>query len=128
MSKLSNSITVTLAGEQKNILMSFAKLNRCNFLLGDIDNLANVMMAPSMREAIVKEMISDRGAPIDIHDIDLSNDDVIRLLDFVSEHLLDFTLRALDKATALSDKNADKLKALEAKASPLTVIKNGPTA
>jgi len=125
METLPNVITVTINGEQKQLLMSFNKLNRCNILVGDAQDLALVLMAPSLRMAIVQEMLSVKGAPVDLDEVNISHEDSLRLLDFVCQHLADFTMGAAKRAQKLAERVAPQFQAMEKEASNLMPTKNG---
>lgn len=123
--KLPSAITVRVNGSVKEVFMSFNKLNRCNFILGDIENIPHIMISPSVREAMICEMLKEKDTEAKLEDFDINADDAQRLLDFVSQHLLDFMLGVLEKAAALQEMNKDRADAIAAKVSGLTPTKNG---
>lgn len=105
------SFNAIINGEHREIFMSFALLNRVSFLVGNMENLHEVMLNPEMREAILVEMLAERtqsGKLVKQYALDevvISNQDVMNLLDFVGEHLLDFFMGALKKSQALQLKH-----------------------
>lgn len=103
--KIPDSIRLMVNGVSIEVFMSFNKLNRCNFLMGGIENLPLIMMSPEMSSAILCEMLAEKGKHLKLEDVDINTDDAQQLLDFVSKHLLDFTLGAMERAEALQEKN-----------------------
>lgn len=107
--KLPDSISITLNGQQQEFFMSFNKLNRCSFLIGDIENLVLARVAPSLREAILCDFLAPKGTTLKLDDLDINPNDAQRVLDFVGNHVLDFTLGALEQATALQARNESRV-------------------
>ncbi len=117
--KLPTSITVTVNGEKKEIFMSFALLNRLSYLIGGPDQIPVAVQDPDLREALLKEMLTERsksgkilhaeGTLANMEDLDVSMEDIHNLLDFCSEHVLDFTLAGLEKSKALQFRNQARL-------------------
>lgn len=123
--KLPSTITVISGGEPKEIFMSFNKLNRCHLLMGDIDNVPLVTLSPSLREAIICEMLAEKGKTFKPEDNELDPEDNLRLAGFVAEHLLDFTLGALSRAEALQARNKPALAEIQDRLSSSTATKPG---
>lgn len=104
------SITVTVDGAPREIFMSFNNLHRLTYLIGDISALQEVMMNHDVQMAIVLDLVKerdDKGAPIKEYTADslrISIDDTLELLDFAQEHILDFFMRAAQKATRLTER------------------------
>jgi hypothetical protein len=113
-----NTISVTVNGEAKEVLMSYGLLNQLVRTVGDLEQLGSMSIDPDVRDAILKQVLSERtrGGKItkeaDLDDIEISVEDVEALLAWVGEHVLNFFLKALETAKALTDKQTDRIAAL----------------
>ena len=123
--KLPSTISLKVNGEIREILMSYNKLNRCNFLLGDAENLPLILISPTVSAAMICEMLGEKNVPAKLEDLDIAPEEAQRLLEFVSQHLEDFMVGALEKATALQDRNKERREKLAGALSPLTPTTNG---
>lgn len=128
----SASINIKFNGEARELFMSFALLNRLTYLVGRMEDLHTVMLNPEMRDAVLLEMYAERTPagklqktyPLD--ECEVSIPDTMSVLDFVSEHLLDFFMGALKKSQALQQKySIDQVKPGDVK-SDLTPTPSGP--
>lgn len=121
------SLTIQVDGAEREIFMSFALLNRLAYLLGDADQVHLILMNPAMRDIFLKELLAERtkggkvSKELNVEDLEISLLDIENLLTFASEHILDFTMRAVEKAQALSNKT-------QARMSNLKSIVPGPVA
>lgn len=124
--KLPPSCFIKVDGKEHEIFMSFALLNRLAFLVGDIDNIGMIHINPEMREAFMKELMAERSKggkitkEVQIDDVEISLDDIQLALDFASEHVLDFTLGALEKSMLLQQRNQGRMLNLKSTASGLS--------
>jgi hypothetical protein len=114
-----DKITVKVNGEDREIFMSFGLLNSVTKIVYDMQMVATMALVPELREDVLKQLLAKRtpsgkvtAAIDDIDEIDISIDDVVSLLDWTSEHLLDFFLKALDKAKSMADRNQARMTAL----------------
>lgn len=130
--KLPSSCTIKIDGEDFEVFMSFALLNRLAFLVGNPDDVHTIMLNPEMREAVLREMISKRDKKgkitqvVEIDSVEVSLEDVQTILDFAASHVMDFTVGALQRSTALQKKNFEQILALQKQTLPSTAI--GPVA
>ena len=110
--------TVSIGGEDKTIKMTFGLLNAVCRTVGDIDGAAQMSMDPYLRDMVLVELLSPRDAtgkitePVDIFNLDIEPDDVVKLLDWASTQALDFLLKGLERAKALQERNMPRVKAL----------------
>lgn len=124
--RVSNSMTVTVDGEPREIFMSFNKLNKCAFLVGEVENCQMILSNPQMRGAILPILLAEKGSkPVDMDDVEISAEDAQALLEFAAEHVTDFMLGALEKAVVLLEKNKNRSTKLMEKVFALTPITNG---
>ncbi len=133
--KLPMSCFVNVDGEEREIFMSFALLNRLAFLIGNVEELPMIQLNPEMRDLFLVELLSKRTKggkiippAVDVGDCDVSLDDVQLVLDFASEHVMDFTLGALEKSTTLQQKNMGRMLSLKSSVTGLgnSASKNSP--
>ncbi|KGM36129.1 hypothetical protein [Inquilinus limosus] len=99
--------------------MSFALLNRLVAIVGEINGVSSAEMDPVVRDVILKEVLVKRGKSglvedenFDLDNYDMSIDDGIAILDWVSDHCLDFFIRQIEKAKATAEAIAPRLKSL----------------
>ncbi len=101
------SITVKINGEMREIFMSFALLNRLTYMVGEMSEIATVMMDPTMRATLLQETLAERSPggklikEIPLEDMEIALIDILALLDFISDHLLDFFMIGLERLKAL---------------------------
>lgn len=128
--KLSPSLVLNINGQPREIFCSFALLNQITNLLGGlegVEHIAVVMLDPVTRDLVLKEVLAERskgGAIIkpiaDIGEVEISLDDVQTLLEWVSEHVMDFTLGVLEKSTAFQFRHQARLLKMVPQPSPAT--------
>ncbi len=113
--KLPMSCFVKVDDKEREVFMSFALLNRLAYLIGSVEQLPMIHLDPQIRDVFLVELLSERSkggkitTKVDIGDCDVSLEDVQLVLDFASEHVLDFTLGALEKSAALQAKNQARM-------------------
>ena len=99
--------------------MSFALLNSIARHVGDPENIPLIEINADLREIVLKEMLAVRTPTgkveqsREIDDVEISIEDAEKLLEFASEHVTDFIIRALEKAGARSKLTQEKVAALK---------------
>lgn len=117
--KLPMSYHLLVNEKQQEVFMSFALLNQLAYLLGDVQNTPMVHLNPEMREAFLRELLSERSktgkitTEVKIDEVSLNHDEVLGLLDWAAEHVLDFTIGAIEKSKALQLRNQARMLALQ---------------
>jgi hypothetical protein len=112
---MSDKLTVTVNDKTKHLVMSFGLLNEIAKLVGDIDNLGNIIIDPHLREAILVALLSDRDAEgvittkYNTVTADLTIDEFTKIADWVSDVLFTFFIRLLESAKALQEKNQERV-------------------
>ena len=116
---MSNNIfTIKVDGKERDIKMTFGLLNTLCRRVGDIDGASQMTIDQVLRDVVLVELLSDRDkngkiiAEVDIDTLDLDLDELINLLDWAGEHVLDFFLKGLEKTKSLQDRNMNRIKAL----------------
>jgi hypothetical protein len=113
------SCHVEINGKDEEVFMSFALLNTLARHVGDPENIPMIELNADLREMILKEMLAVRTPSGKIteerglDDVEISIEDFEKLLEFASEHITDFTIRALEKAGARSKAVQEKVTALK---------------
>jgi hypothetical protein len=114
----SDIFTIKVNGKEQDVKMTFGLLNILCRKVGDIDGAATVMMDQELREGVLVELLSTRDRSgkiteqIDLNTLEIETEAVVELLDWTQEHVLDFFLKALERAKALQDRNLTRIKAL----------------
>lgn len=115
---MADKFTIKIDGKERDIKMTFGLLNALCRAVGDIDGAAQVTLDQSLREGILIELLSERDKagkiqePINLAELDVEINDMVSLLDWAGNHVMDFFLTGLERAKALQDRNMGRLKAL----------------
>ena len=115
---MADTFTIKINGKERDVKMSFGLLNILCQKVGDLDGAATIAMDQSLREGVLIELLSDRDTrgriseEFDLFTADMNPDDVVALLDWAGEHVLDFFLKGLERAKKLQERNMPRLKAL----------------
>lgn len=116
--KLPVKFRFAVNGEERDIFMSFALLNRLSYLTGGaegVEHLPLIMVDPTIREAVLKELLAERSKTgrvkqeVELEDLELDLETIPDLLDWASAHILDFCLAGLEKSKALQFRNQARL-------------------
>lgn len=102
---MSESLTVTVNGEEKKLFMSYGLLNKLAKMVGDANDVSDIYISPDLQAEVLKLALFGKGTPPDLDDIDISIGDSDKVINWVGEHTLNFFLRGLEAASALSKKN-----------------------
>jgi hypothetical protein len=95
--------------------MSFALLNRLAYIIGDPERIGLILLDPTIREVVLKELIAKRSKtgrvlePVEIEDTDISQEHIEALLDWAAEHVMVFTVRLAEKSAAHALRHQEKL-------------------
>ena len=117
--ELVDQIQINANEKPRTIKMSFGLLNRLCIIAGDAEGCVTMMIEPSMQNRILLEVFAERNEEgqiviaADLDSYDLSTNDVMILLDWVSEHVLDFFLRALEMAQNLQKRSHNRVENLK---------------
>lgn len=105
-------------GKEHNIKMTFGLLNNLCRKVGDIEAAAVIALDTNLRDSILIELLSTRGAdgkiisPIDLDVVEVEPDAIIDLIDWAGTHVLDFFLKGLERTKKLQEANTGRIKAL----------------
>lgn len=115
---MADKFTIKIDGKERDVKMTFGLLNTLCRRVGDIDGASQITMDQELRDAVLVELLSDRDKAgkiteeINLAELDVSIDDMVELLDWAGNHVLDFFLKGLERAKALQDRNLGRIKAL----------------
>ncbi len=124
-------LTITVDGNPREIFMSFALLNRVCYLMGDSTQVPLILQDPELREAVLIEALAERDSKgkvlkrYQMDEISVSFEDIQNLLEFVSEHVVDFTVAAVERANKVMAARMDRIGAIP-KPSSSTATLTGP--
>ena len=122
---IEDKLTITVNGAPKQVFLPFGLLNEITKLVGSVDNLGYIMIDPQLREAVISELLAPRDEdgvitkPVNLIVTTISSPDVNTLLEWVSEHVLDFFLTALESSTRVGEKMGERMKGLNLTSSPV---------
>lgn len=100
---LQDRLKIKFADEEKELFMSFMRLNSCIRATGNGEEFAGVVADPDQGELLLKIMLADKGQ--NVLDVELDEDsltpaDYDRVITWVSEHLVSFFVSKLKEAQA----------------------------
>lgn len=103
--------------EHPSVFMSFGLLNDLVRIVGDVNRIAAIGLDPDLSEEVIFACLAPRDARGRITDgsfepPNLPMQDAEAIMDFVSEHLLDFFMRRLQKTLAAAEKNKGQMEQL----------------
>ena len=115
---MADKFTIKIDGKERDVKMTFGLLNALCRAVGDIDGATQMTMDQNLRDAVLVELLSERDkagkitSNINLAEMEVSIDDVVDLLDWAGNHVLDFFLKGLERAKSLQDRNLLRIKAL----------------
>lgn len=131
--KLPPFITIEVDGKPFEVFMSFALLNRVCYLMGDSTQIPLILQDAELREAVLTEALAERDAKgkvlnkRGVDDVAVSLEDIQNVLEFISEHVADFTVGTVERANSVMQARLGRINALQ-KASSSTATQTGPAA
>jgi hypothetical protein len=108
--ELKDKISITYAGQQRELFMSFLRLNSCIRVLGgDVNNIAMMMVDPDMGENILRVLLAPDGGAGAMFDFTLNEneigpEDVDTILLWAQDHLTAFFVKRFQQAQASAKK------------------------
>jgi hypothetical protein len=129
--KLPQFIDITVDGQPRQILMSFALVNRVCYMMGDATQIPMILQDAELREAVLVEALAERDAKgkvtsrKGIDEMDIAFDDIQNVLELVSEHVADFTMAAVERANRVMLARQARIQELQ-KGSSSTATQTGP--
>ena len=106
--------TVTIGGTETELKMSYGLLNEVARVVGDIEAIPQIAYDIELRTALLTAVLSKRDKKgkiteeADLFNLDMDGEEVIDLLNWVGEHVLDFFIKSLTRAKKLlGERKAD---------------------
>jgi len=115
---MSEHLTVSINGEDRELFMSYGLLNELSRILGSIESIADAAMDPVVRDEVLIACLSERSKTgklinrVDIDDLGFSVDTAGAIIEWASEHVLDFFMKRVESANRLAEKQAARIKGL----------------
>lgn len=119
------NLEVTLNGNKESIFMSYALLNRLSVIVNGADGVSLLATDPSLQEQVLFEVSTKREGktvvfrPEDLDDVQISIEDMDKLIDWVGGHIIDFFLKSTEKMVKNAEKYKGRLESLQHIASGL---------
>ncbi len=113
-----DTLTILVDSVDREIFMSFGLLNDLTTVVADPGRVATISMDPALRVSVLNTVLAIRKKngkieqAVDVTDIDISIKDAERLIDWVSEHVMSFFVRSLQKVLAIQQHKEGELKVL----------------
>lgn len=117
---MNDKLTINYEGEDRDLLMSYGLLNELVIIVGSPEVTPTIAVNPLMREDVLKACLAERkpsgkiSKPIaDMDDINISIADVEKILEWASEHVLNFFVRSLGRMLRQVEANKDTFEGLK---------------
>ncbi len=114
-----NNLSIVLNGAKTELFLSFGLLDTLVTMLGQTASLVTGAIDPNLRGEIVKTCLKKRGktgvieGEFTLDDIDISSDDVLKIIKWASEHAIDFFIQAAEQAKALGQMHEARISTLQ---------------
>lgn len=114
-----SNFEIEVNGEKKDIKMSFGLLNELCGMCGDVEDALLFGMNTELREEVLRLMLSSRDEQgrikenINLNTLEVDPDAINELLDWAGGHVLDFFLKAAERAKTASLARKDRMEALQ---------------
>jgi hypothetical protein len=112
-------LKVTVNDSSVELFMSYGLLNRLAKIGGSAEDLSAIYVTPDMQERIIIECLCTKMKPhdkekdeVEIDDFELTPDEAQKIVDWAGAHIVDFFLRAFNKATSANQRMEPMLNAL----------------
>ena len=117
---MSDKLSIKVNGEDREIFMSYGLLNALTVIVGSAEVAPMIAINAELREDVLKAVLAERKATgkiikevPDIEDVDISIEDVEKLLDWVTENVMSFFVRSLGKMVQRVEQNKETLEGLK---------------
>ncbi len=117
---MADKLSIVFEGKERELFMSYGLLNQIATLVGSPEVAPSISLDEQLREAVLKLCLADRkpsGKVLkdveDMDDLEVSVDDIEAILDWATENVLNFFVRALAKTMKRVEANKDVLEGLK---------------
>lgn len=117
---VSDKITIKVDNEDREIFMSFGLLSHLATFVASPELVGRLFVDPEMREAVLVFLLTKRARSGKVvgdklessMDVEVSREDAMRLLEWASEHIMDFFVASFQTLRKVSEERAANLEAL----------------
>jgi len=117
---MSDKLSVTFEGNDRELFMSYGLLNELAKLVGSPEVAPSISLDEHLRAEVLAACLAERKPSgkvtqkvKDMDDLDISIDDIESILDWATEHVLNFFVRSLGKMLKRVEANKDVLEGLK---------------
>lgn len=116
--KLNRTFSLEVNGKAREVFMSMGLLNELCKLIGDVENIGNVVVDDALREGVMVSLLAERSKSgkisqkFDIDELDVDPDQVIALVGWATEWVVDFFMKSAEAAKRVMVKNQERLNSL----------------
>lgn len=117
---MSDKLSITFEGADREILMSYGLLNELAKLVGSPEVAPSISIDENLREEVLKACLAERKPSgkivkhvADMDDLNMSIEHIEAVLDWATEHVLSFFVRSLGKMVKRVEANKDVLEGLK---------------
>lgn len=117
---MSDKLSITYNGEERELFMSYGLLNELTKLVGSPEIAPSITVNEILRESVLMAVLAERKptgkvvkAVEDIDDIEVSVEDVEKILDWATDAVLSFFVRSLGKMVQRVEDNKEVLEGLK---------------
>lgn len=93
---------VVIGEEKRKLKMSFAKLNRICQIVGNIHAVDQIIMDPTVSQAVLMECLANKKEKVDLDEIDISMEESAKVIAWAGTHVLDFFIKLGDNFQKMS--------------------------
>jgi hypothetical protein len=115
---MSDTLTIQINGEERELFMSFGLLNELTAIIGDPSRVGAVSLDPELRAKFLSAIFAKRKKSgkieeaIDYDDLEVSLDDVEKTMSWGQEHVLNFFVRSFRNIQTVTEKYKDEVTSL----------------
>lgn len=130
---MKQDITIQVSGKSKKIVMTFGLLHEICKVSGDVDGALFLLNDNDLREQALIELLSERNSdgqieePLRMFNLDMAQDDVVKLLEWAGKHAADFFVTAMEKAKEIGEEGHARLRKIQSEESGSTGGDNSPS-
>lgn len=112
---MSDTLSITLNGEERELFMSFGLLNELTTIVQDPTRIGSVNLDPELRETFLTALFAKRKKSgkieeaIDFDDLDVSVEDVETAIEWATDHVLSFFVRSFKRIQQVTDNYKDEV-------------------
>ncbi len=99
-----DTLNVTIGGEDHEVFASYGLMNSLSRIIGDVDQVTNVLLNPEFRDQVLLAVLSPRTktgkitSKIELDDLELTSELAREILEWAADRFLNFTLPLANSA------------------------------